>query len=166
MKFFWAGVMMLWMFRRGRQALSLFWALLFMYLLMDDSLALHEKLGYRLARAFDYAPMLGLRAQDFGELTVVAVVGSVFLILGLAAYRASDSQARGTTLVLAGFLAVLIFFGTVVDAAMIIVETADGSFLGEALEDGGEMMAMSALCWYVYELLVRSGRLADPALVG
>lgn len=169
MKFFWAGVMMLWVFRFRHQLLPLFWALLFMYLLMDDSMALHERIGNWLVREYDYTPMLGLRAQDIGELTVVAVFGSGFLILGLAAYLMSDSEARRTSLVLAGFLAALAFFGIVIDMSMIIIETADGSFLGEALEDGGEMMALSVVCWYVYKLLLRSGgseefRFAQAAL--
>ena len=89
------------------------WACLFLYLLLDDSLQIHENLGVCLAEHFTLEPLLGLRARDFGEIAVSA------------------------------------FFGIFVDMLHVALPDVPGLAV---LEDGGEMVVMSLIVWYVFNL--------------
>ena len=55
------------------------WAALFAYFLADDAYSIHEQLGRKVQLAFDLAPALTLRGQDFGELAVSLSANSVLL---------------------------------------------------------------------------------------
>ena len=46
---------------------------------LDDSLRLHEYFGDVLVEFFNIQPALGLRADDFGEMLTVLLIGLVFL---------------------------------------------------------------------------------------
>jgi hypothetical protein len=81
--------------RRGKLS-YLSWALLFVYLLLDDSLLFHERLGSMVASRLGYTPVLNLRAQDFGELTVVAAAGLVFAGLLSFTWWRGDPEFRGS----------------------------------------------------------------------
>lgn len=126
------------------------WAVLFLYLYLDDSGQLHERYGSTATTAFDLAPAWGLRAQDFGELTVAVIMGTVlFLFLAIAYFRADlKDGSRQFTKTLLPWLLLLIFFGVVVDMVHIQI----GIFrlrwlymLFGVIEDGGEMIAASFL---------------------
>jgi hypothetical protein len=77
---------------RQRDALYLAWAALFLYLLLDDSLELHEEIRNSVVRTLDLVPALGLRTKNFGEITVTLIAG--LLLIGLIAicYRRSDND--------------------------------------------------------------------------
>src|SRR5688572_8006440 len=70
-------------FVRWRDALYLAWAALFFYLLLDDSLEIHERLSPLVAEVLERGPAYGLRAKDFGE--IVVSLGAAALLLGLIA---------------------------------------------------------------------------------
>ncbi len=135
---------------RSRAALYLSWALLFVYFALDDANRIHERLGGALASAFDIGPAFALRGQDFGELAVSLMAGTVLLGFMAAAFaRAGPSDgARRFTLALLPWLSALVFFGVVVDLLHIQVGFLGWSTLWiilEVVEDGGEMIAGSAL---------------------
>lgn len=122
------------------------WALLFGYLLLDDLFALHERLGFRISRHLGFPEMLGLRPEDFGEVTVSASAAVfLFALIGVGHYRA-DPAARSISRSLFALLAGLVFFGVVVD--LIHVMLAYPVWL-DLVEDGGEMVMMSAIVWFV-----------------
>jgi hypothetical protein len=137
------------------------WALLFTYLLCDDALMIHETGGRVAARYWNYLPALGLRAQDFGELTVSAVVGSAFLVSIAYSYRRGTHTARDVSKDLALLLGLLVFFGIFVDMVQIAatalpVEGLTIPVKGLAvIEDSGEMITMSLIVGYVVNLLER-----------
>lgn len=148
----WVAVALFVVCWRTRQGLYGAWALLFAYLLWDDSLTIHETLGGIIASQWSYVPALGLRAQDFGELTVVAFVGSAFVLLTSYLYIRGNETARSVARDMALLVGCLVFFGVFFDMVHNVID--DQRFRGmTVVEDSGEMIAMSLVVSYVARLL-------------
>jgi hypothetical protein len=152
-KFFWIVLLLALIWLRRREGIFLAWMLLFAYLLGDDSMQLHEHGGHVLARLWGFNNALGLRGQDFGELAFSATVGLAFLVLILLMYWRSAPAARGQSRTLAFYLGIVVFFGVFVDVLHILARDVAGGELLGAVEDGGEMFAISIVCWYVMNLV-------------
>jgi len=149
-KWFACTVLCAWAFARQRDALYLAWAALFLYLLLDDSLEIHEGISHPIAQSLQLAPAFGLRAKDFGEIAVALVAGLVLLGLIAICYRRSDnSLARALTWALLPWLGLLVFTGLVMDMAHGMIRAFGGGKLAVMIsgvfEDGGEMIAASFL---------------------
>lgn len=153
-KAYWVALMFGWLVLVTREASYLAWAAVFTYFGLDDLLELHEEVGLDLAIRYDFPAILGQRSDDLGEWTVFAVAGAVLLtVLAFAYYRGSTSFRERSWSMLR-FSALLAFFGIVVDAIHILfLETVADDPLG-IIEDGGEMIVLSVVCWYVFRLLV------------
>ncbi|MEP5338987.1 MAG: hypothetical protein ABJL44_19545 [Algibacter sp.] len=125
------------------------WLFVFVFLLLDDSMQLHENCGGWIAQKFNYSPAFGLRAQDLGELTFVSVVGiglMLFLILG---FYFGDKKIRKINIDIGLIFSVFLFFGVVVDILhQLLSENETLSFIMVLLEDGGEMIVLSVMTWY------------------
>jgi hypothetical protein len=128
--------------------LYLAWAALFLYLLLDDSLEIHEALGPVIAELLERGPAYGLRGKDFGEILVS--LGAASLVLGsiaLCYWRSRDRTARALTLALQPWLAVLALCGIGVDVAKRIMrvfyDTEWSAMIAGVVEDGGEMIAVA-----------------------
>jgi hypothetical protein len=126
--------------------------------LADDSLRLHQRLGTWLAEGPDrhlWFPdgLLGLRASDLGELLVWGLLAVVPLTAALLLHLRGDAATRRTSRVLAGLLTAYAFFGAVVDQ---LHDRVRDSVLGNAvgaIEDGGELVALSVTVAYAGALL-------------
>ena len=126
------------------------WTLLFIYLLCDDSLRIHEKFGHYLADYFEFKPMFQLRAQDFGELAVSIFFGFLlFTFIGIS-YLFSDNIAKQISKHLFILIMFLAFFGIVIDMLQIAISW--GTAIWGLIEEGGEMLTMSVITWYVFNL--------------
>lgn len=132
----------------ARSLMHCAWAVLFLYLLIDDSQQLHETFGKQLAQAWGLRPMLGLRAQDFGELAVTAIATVPLACLIAAAYSFSDRNARRFCHTAGLLLVALAFFGIVMDMIEIIVPWARLRQVCGLIEDGGEMIVASLIVAY------------------
>ena len=77
-----------------RKILFLAWTLLFSYLLLDDSLSIHEIIGSKIGNFFQFQDVFSLRAVDLGEILVSATVGIGFLIFIGWAYSQSNFTER------------------------------------------------------------------------
>lgn len=130
------------------------WAFLSTYLLLDDSLEIHERLGAAIADKLNFSALFGLRPIDYGELFVFAVVGLVFFLWLSMSYRASNSQERIVIKYLIAMLFGLAIFGIFVDALHVILDRYPfwNSTLG-IVEDGGEHIVMSMIVWFVVSLV-------------
>jgi len=162
MKAYWIAIMLAVLGWRTREAIYGAWTLLYIYLLCDDAFQIHEQVGSAIARHLGYEPALGLRAQDFGELTVYGAVGLTFLVLIVTIYLRSSRDARNASIDLAVLSGAIAFFGVPVD---MLDSVARGSRVVGVLglvEDGGEMVAMSAVCSYVLHLVERRGHVLEP----
>lgn len=148
----------------GRMALTtrqwVYFALVFLFVvvLADDSLEIHEDLGQFLVGTLDLKPMLGVRARDVGEVITWAVMGAVTMPIVFAGFVFSKRThvANGMAMLLP-FVA-LLFFAIFVDQ---IFHVWRDLFFGAdivlaTLEDGGEMVAVSLEC-ALAAVLVRGG---------
>ncbi len=126
------------------------WSLLFMYLLLDDSLQIHEKFGRYLVNYFNFQPMFSLRAQDFGELSISMFFGFLlFTFIGIS-YLLSDHIAKKISKHLFLLVMSVAFFGVLVD--MLHIAIPYGKSMFGLIEDGGEMLIMSIIVWYTFDL--------------
>lgn len=157
-KEFWIVVLLIIVLIKTRLIGYAIWAFLFLYLLLDDALQIHETLGGYIVTRLGFAPSLGLRAQDFGELAVSAGVATAFLFALILPYLHSTVAFKQVTRHLLLLLFTLAFFGIIVDMLHIVfrqwkyIEALSG-----IVEDGGEMVVMSSIAWYVFLLNARSG---------
>lgn len=132
------------------------WLLLFILMLLDDSLKFHERFGSWVIEKFDYQPMFGLRAQDLGELTYVGIFGIILLFFLVGGYYYGDQKYRKTTIDLGLLFAVFLFFGIGVDMIHEFMDHNRYTLLTLILlEDGGEMVVLSLFVWYLYFLKLK-----------
>lgn len=142
-------------FARKRELIYLAWGMTFSYVLLDDSLQLHERLGLLIGRALEFSPMIGLRTRDFGELMVSAIAGIFLLSFIALGYYLSQSSQRKMSQHLLFLLLAIAFFGIIIDMIHEMVKSDMLWKILAVLEDGGEMVVMSIVVWYVFELFAR-----------
>jgi hypothetical protein len=153
------------------------WSALFLAALADDEMRLHESKGAWLAEKLRFPEgVLGLRANDLGEMFVWGLLAAVPLAVVAFFYLRTDRRTRRAGIGLAVLVAAYVFFGGVVDQLHVLflggpLENAVGT-----IEDGGELVVLSLILAYVVALhrRLRSDRRAAasadpagaPALVG
>ncbi|MBW4538808.1 MAG: hypothetical protein KME43_06615 [Myxacorys chilensis ATA2-1-KO14] len=151
MKEYWCVLLLGLIVVKKRSPLYLSWMLLFLYLLIDDSTSFHEEVGLYISNSLGFIPLFGLRGQDFGEVLVTASV-SLFLLGYIAiAYRLGDHLFRKASKYLIAMLFALAAFGVLLDLIHIMAPVEFSGKLG-LLEDGGEMIVMSAMTTFVFVL--------------
>lgn len=130
---------------------------LFSYLLLDDSLQLHENIAGFLVRSAGWHlgdKQFGLRYQDYGEILVTGTVGGWFILLLALAYKRGAKGVRRVCKHIVVFCFALAFFGVFVDMLNIVMQAFPVMAASmNVLEDGGEMLVMSVMAWYTYALL-------------
>lgn len=151
--------------RRCGDAVYRWWAVLFTYLWLDDTFMIHERVGLWLAQVLGIDAALGLRGQDFGELLVSGTVGIVVLSMLAVNYGRSSREAQDDTIILTALIALLAFFGIVVDMLHMVVSGYWIYRMG-IIEDGGEMLTISLMVWYVLTSLRQRTRHAELAVAG
>ena len=155
----WIAVMFLILAIKKKQGIFYVFSLLFIYLLIDDSFEIHENLGRVIAKIFHFQPWMGLRAVDFGELIVSGLFGLLFLTALILVFTLSDTITRRVALYMAIFLVVLAFFGVVMDMVAVMVGHRGTTRMLEIIEEGGEMLVMSVITWFVYRTRVKDEQL-------
>ncbi len=152
----WVTLAFLWLVYRYRRFAFVGFSLLFAFFLVDDMTSIHENLGALSGKMFSNLQILqsfsNLRPDDFGELFISAMFGiGLFSIIGLCYWR-TDQPTRQIFHQVLGLLAVFIFFGVGIDFLDRFASARILQELLKLLEDGGEMLAMSLICWYAYLL--------------
>jgi hypothetical protein len=137
------------------------WTMLFAFLLLDDLLQFHERFGELIAARLNYPAVLGLRPTDLGELTAAAAIGSVALALAAHTFRRGDRRARWLAADLLCLLAALAFFGVFADMLHTILYFKSPAIapVFAMIEDGGEMLVVSAMTAYAFDITSSGGRL-------
>jgi hypothetical protein len=159
-KQFWVALCMALMFRRVRQVVYLGWLLVFTFLLLDDAFQIHEHIGEWLGAHYVLPVAFGLRPDDIGELLFAAFVGSISTILIGFGYWRADADARITSRDMIIMVIVLAGLGVGVDILHVITYFK-APLLAQfllILEDGGEMLVVSAMVAYMVNTLNHRGR--------
>lgn len=144
-------------FIKTSTAIYSIWSFLFFYLLLDDSLQIHENVGWYVANIFDFKDAFNLRSYDFGEIIVYITSGLSFLFAIIFSYQKSGPKARAISNNILFLLVTFVFFGFGIDMLGNIIYkifriTNDASFASifiEIVEDGGEMLVIGITTWYV-----------------
>ncbi|MDW7755960.1 MAG: hypothetical protein SCH68_12435 [Brevefilum sp.] len=155
----WIAVMFLLLGIKKRRGIFYVFSLLFTYLMFDDSFEIHENLGRVIAETFQIQSWLGLRGVDFGELLVSAVFGLLFLAALILFFIISDQITRRIALYMLAMFGLLALFGVVGDMVEVIVRNRDVSRILVIIEEGGEMLVMSVMTWFVFHLRYRDDQL-------
>lgn len=130
------------------------WFFLFIYLLLDDALELHENLGLMIANRLNYTALFNLRPEDYGELTIFGIVGILFFLWLSISYRWANSRERKIFRNLIKILLGLVVFAVFVDIVHVLLDRYVfwKSTLG-IVEDGGEHIVMSVMVCYVMSVV-------------
>jgi len=159
-KQFWLALSMAALFRRTRAIVYLGWMLVFAFLLFDDAFQFHEHFGQWLAAHYDVPVAFGLRREDIGELLFAASIGGITLLLIGLGYWLGDAQARTVSRDVALLVVLLAGLGVGVDVLHVITYFK-APLLGHFLlivEDGGEMLVVSIMAAYIFNVLNHQGR--------
>lgn len=130
------------------------WMLFFLYILLDDMLKIHESVGdlgsqyFQLPTAWDEFERL--RGDDIVELAYLALSGGIILLILILLYIQSNSEIRAIQRPILFLFAALIAFGVGVDFIDRFANSEIILFLLKFIEDGGEMIVMSVICWYAF----------------
>ncbi|NJR52327.1 MAG: hypothetical protein HC780_24890 [Leptolyngbyaceae cyanobacterium CSU_1_3] len=152
-KEFWNVLLLVFLATKTRLLVYLSWSLLFLYLLIDDSVQIHERFGALVSKRFEGLSMLGLRANDFGEILISVAAGFLLLTLIAISYRFGDRLSRKVSKCLIIMLCMLAACGLVLDVLHVAVQVPVlTSFIG-LLEDGGEMLVMSVITCFLFSLV-------------
>lgn len=128
------------------------WMLVFGYLFLDKALEIHQRIGDYIANntALPLEPRLY-------QLAVMLLAGAfLFALVGFACFRGPAAFRRISRDL---FLLVVawVSFGLVTDLAAALGLGPGIEFASDFVEDGGEMLVVSLILWYVYRLAVGRG---------
>jgi hypothetical protein len=147
-------------FLRHPHILSLGWQVLFLYLLLDDSLQIHERVGRAVAR-------LVHTSWVFTDHVASAIFGSLILSLLSFGYYYAPSWFKRVSWPLFGLFTTLVLFGVVLDTVhQVIGRSVPLLFrIGYVMEEAGEMVTFSLIAWYVHRLATEGPHHVPSSLV-
>ncbi len=138
---------------RNKNRIFIIWAAIFGYLLIDDVVQIHETIGHVLGKIM---PQIGIGIIDPSEVAQEGFLILLALVLfgvSLLVIWRSQGEARQISIYLMALLALAAFFGVGVDIIQSFVMDIFGiSGIVKIVEDGGEMLIISIILWYVYRL--------------
>jgi hypothetical protein len=158
-KLFWVIILFAYVLKSTRCYGYISWILVFTYFLFDKALQIHQNIGNYIANSFDaYLPHnLSLPPRPF-ELAVLAIAGTFLLAIVAWAYLRSPHAFKKISNDMLLFIVAWGFFGVFTDLATAIKLGPLFTFGSEIVEDGGEMVVVSLILWYVFLLAVRNGK--------
>jgi hypothetical protein len=156
-KEFWVSLIFIYLVFQRRRFALLGLALLFAYFLLDDMVQIHEKLGDLTAGMFSNLPILrlfpSLEADSIGEFFVAGVLGLFFIASISLPYWRSSGTTRQIFHTVFVMLAIFLFFAVGVDFIHDFFGPKIIREIFALIEDGGEMLAMSVICWFSMSLV-------------
>ena len=160
--FEWAVIIaaLLWLAVRERWFAPLRWATVFVIILIDDSMQVHETVGLWLTQYLPLPASLQDRSQDIAELMVFSGMGVIAVALTASMFFSRDEATLAISKRFGFIILFLVFFGVFLDFVhqtinLLTLGTIEGQFLPQILailEDGGEMVVASYAAAYVLTL--------------
>jgi hypothetical protein len=158
-KLFWVIILFAYVLKSTRCYGYISWILVFTYFLFDKALQIHQNIGSHIANSFDaYLPHnLSLPTRPF-ELAVLAIAGTFLLAIVAWAYLRSPHAFKKISNDMLLFIVAWGFWGMFTDLAAAIKLGPLVKIGSDIVEDGGEMVVVSLILWYVFLLAIRKGK--------
>ena len=159
-KFLLVIVLLIYIALKNASARYLTWAGVFTYFLLDDFLQIHERFGNKIASSITFIPPLGISHQAFGELVISLIAFLIMFAVLVQAYRGSGSTTfKKISLDMALLIIVLAFFGVFIDVANTAIKIGwKTRFLLWYVEEGGELVTVSFILWYIFLVAIRDNQ--------
>ncbi len=151
-KLYWIALGLTWLAARDREPLYGAWCAIFLYLLVDDALKVHEQLGRTMAADWPIFARFGDYAQAYAEVLVALAIGACILALVAAGHWRAAPSARRVSNRLLLLLALLALVAVGLDLLHALAPDGLVGLLLTIGEDGGELVVVSIVCWYVLGL--------------
>ena len=158
-KEFWIVMLLIYLAVIGKLRALFFWAIVFLWLMLDDALQIHEKVGGAAAAKF-ISQFLVLSKQEiyhYGQFVYSLGAGVVILVIAIVLYRYSDAQIRKIFINLFALLLLITFFGVGVDMVSYLItpiKTVLMLHIFNFVEEAGEHIAMSITLCYCFMLAI------------
>ncbi len=155
-KLFWICLLLIYIQSKYSCKQYLAWVLVFSYFLLDDSLRLHEIAGNAIAENLSFHSHLSVIPGDFGQLAFFAFMGLVLLLPLAWAYKSGSTAFRKVSQDIILLIFILVFCGVIVDFIHSIKNfSREIRYILGIIEDGGEMVTISLILWYIFSLATR-----------
>lgn len=157
-KLFWISVLFVIVVKATRRLEYATWIVVFLYLFLDKALQIHRTIGSAIANSFDrYLVNSSLLQPRSLEIAVLAVTAAMLSGIVLLAYRCSSEAFKQASYDLLLLIMIWAFFGLFSDFAAAVTAAPLAEISADIIEDGGEMVAVSLIVWYVFLLAIRRG---------
>lgn len=134
------------------------WGAVAFFLLLDDSLQVHERIGRALTHRFKLPEILGLRGQDLGEIIVWGALGLFLGALVVIAHVKAPNYARRDSYLITGAVFLIGIFAVLLDLLDIAIfseaHVRTQTLVGLA-ETAGEVASMGLLLVASFWIMVR-----------
>lgn len=148
----------------SRQPIYLLWAVIYFFVLIDDSFNVHRYLGGLLAPFLPANGLLGLTQQHAGELLSWSAIGCAAIAGLFQAISHSESEHREIARPLLSAFGLLLFFAVGIDTIHQGLNPAPSLFgsLASIFEEGGEMIAVTLTIGAAIVLSRKAALLVKP----
>ena len=144
-------VLLYWLYQRHGNLLYFAWMLIFAYVLIDDSLLIHERIGVFLVDYFGVENNYGVRGRDITEVIVQLSFGVPLVLFAMwAHYFRGDRLSRRISTVLFILLVLLVAFAIVLDWFHVKIMIIYLKPILGTIEDGAEMFVITGIFWYLF----------------
>ena len=158
-KLFWVIILFTYVVELTRCYGYVSWILVFTYFLFEKTFQIHQNIGSHFANSLSaYLPHnLSLQPRLF-ELAVLAIAGTFLFAIMAWAYLRSPYAFKKISNDMLLFIVAWGFFGVFTDLAAAFNPGPLVKFGSDIVEDGGEMVVVSLILWYVFLLTIRKGK--------
>lgn len=162
-KEFWIAMLLIYLAIIGKLRALFFWAIIFLWLMLDDALQIHEKAGGAAAAKL-IAKFFVVSKEDlyhYGQFAYSATAGLFILMAGAIIYYYSNTELRKIFRNIFALLLLITFFGVFIDFVSYLiapVKTVLMVHIMNFFEEAGEHIAMSITLCYCFMLALSQRR--------
>ncbi|HEY0686317.1 MAG TPA: hypothetical protein VGD45_28510 [Steroidobacter sp.] len=149
LKYLGVGLALAHLYRSTRLPVLLGWIGVFAFLLLDDSMRIHERFGLGMVAWIHLPDFGGLRGRDLGELIFAGLVVAILAPVLALGYVRGSPASRALTADLSVLLAALAACAVGGDTIHRLLSGTALNTLAGMIEDGGEMIALSLTSFYI-----------------
>lgn len=157
-KYVWIILLFMYILKSTKCFNYISWILLYMYFLCDDVFKLHVVLGESVSKSFHFIAPFNLRLQDIGELVISIAAGFVLAPVLVFAFLRGSQMFKKIFMDIFLLTVAFVFFGVFMDMADSAIKLGWVAEQGLGIiEDGGEMITLSLILWYIFNLATNKG---------